>query len=234
MRRLTGKRGWILAAIVPAYNEKGRVGPVVRALSKFVDTVIFVDDGSSDGTFEEVSSLGLRNVVAARLPVNCGKGAALRAGFSIARKLGANEVATVDSDGQHPPSLLPDLLKKLRRTGADIVVGCREFSHGMPVVKRLGNRWICFLARFLFGIPVSDPLSGFRVFSARAIRNLEWKSSGYSVEIEVLARARKCKLIVSEMKIPTIYADKYKGTGVGSGVRITIDMLKGRVFGWFQ
>jgi glycosyltransferase involved in cell wall biosynthesis len=222
-----------LVAIVPAYNEAGRVARVLKGLAPFVDKIVAVDDGSADGTYREMLGSGAGKLTVLRLPTNCGKGVALRAGFSFAKRtLKAGTIVTIDSDGQHRPGDVPRLVRKMEASGSDIVVGCREDRAGMPFVKRLGNSIIKWCGRALFGITVPDSQSGFRVIGKRAIGKLSWKSSSYSVETEVLANAKRLGLTVVGEIIPTIYNDGYKGTDVLSGVRIVGDMVKWRVFGW--
>jgi glycosyltransferase involved in cell wall biosynthesis len=220
-------------AIIPAHNEEGRVGKVLRGVAPFVDRIVAIDDGSTDGTYWEIIGSKSGKVAALRLPTNCGKGVALRTGFDYARKfLKAKTIVTIDSDGQHLPAEIPKLAGKLVESGADIVVGCRMERRGMPMVKRLGNSAIRTAARLLFGISVPDSQSGFRVFGRRAIERLEWGSAGYSVETEELVNAKKLGLSVETGEITTIYNDGYKGTSILNGVRILTDMMKWRVLGW--
>src|SRR5437762_2703965 len=95
--------------IVPAYNEEGRVGPVVREVrsaAPHVD-VLVVDDGSSDRTAEEASSAGARVLA---LPVNLGYGGALQAGYKVAVREGFPLIGQIDADGQHAAEYLPAML----------------------------------------------------------------------------------------------------------------------------
>ncbi len=222
-----------LVAVIPAHNEEGRVGRVARGAAAIADWVVAVDDGSADRTLHNMLSTGGRNVVALRLPTNCGKGAAMRAAFRYARSaLGAKTVIALDADGQHDPREMRALISAFERGNYDLLVGCRSGRDGrMPLVKRLGNCTFRGMSRLLFGVTVSDPLSGFRIFGGRAL-GIEWKSPGYSVEMEVLAEAARRGLKVGECPVSTIYNDKYKGTDVLSGARIMLDMAKWRVFGW--
>jgi glycosyltransferase involved in cell wall biosynthesis len=221
-----------VVVVVPAHNESGRVRAVVSKVARLVNWVVAVDDGSTDGTSEELSLIRRKNVVLLRLPTNCGKGAAMRAGFLYARRfLKPETIVAIDADGQHNQNDLPRLVAELRNRKLDLLVGCRSSRREMPLVKRFGNSVIRNAAKVLFGVSVSDPLSGYRVFGKRALE-LDWKSPGYSVEMEVLAEAGRRKLLVGENSIETIYNDKYKGTDVLSGVKIVLDMVKWRLFGW--
>ena len=114
-----------IVAVIPAYNERGEIEAVVRAVQKYCDAVIVVDDGSSDGMRFVVDELGVNFV---RHPVNKGQGAATRTGIKLALELGADIVITLDGDGQHDPDQIPQLLNRMRETNADVVVGSRFLS----------------------------------------------------------------------------------------------------------
>lgn len=114
-----------VSVVVPAYNEAGRIGAVLRPIvaSSLIDEVIVVDDGSDDGTAEEASAFPVRVI---RLPENCGKAAALDAGVSSAK----NDVFLfLDADlvglrTEHVDALI----RAYRERGLDMVVGV--FSSG--------------------------------------------------------------------------------------------------------
>ena len=132
-----------MLAIVPAHNEAPRVGAVVEGLIARGLPVLVVDDGSSDGTGDEAREAGARVL---RLEPNRGKGGALKAGFRAAlgeeRPPGAGSPApvaestpaggwaailTLDGDGQHDPAEVSAFLEARANTGADLVVGARDY-----------------------------------------------------------------------------------------------------------
>jgi len=133
-----------ISFVLPAYNEAGNVGPMAAALSRiatplFAHEVIFVDDGSTDGTLAQVKALAagspaIRYVAFTR---NFGHQAALRAGLRCARGKAA---VLMDCDFEHPPELVGKLVDEWRR-GAKVVVTQRLDDHGtISVVKRLTSR----------------------------------------------------------------------------------------------
>src|SRR5437899_926082 len=113
--------GFRPAALVPAYQAAETVGEVVRGLLESVSRVLVVDDGSTDETPEKASGAGAELL---RLPVNSGKGSALRAGLATLLASDATHIAFVDADGQHDPRDLPRLLAAARE-GDEFVIGSR-------------------------------------------------------------------------------------------------------------
>src|SRR5258708_14351967 len=144
-----------IAVVVPAYNENKRISKV---LEKLVDTnlpIIVVDDGSKDQTFNTVKGF---KVIALRHKVNLGKGADLKTGAQAAFSLGAQAVVIMDSDGQHKVEELPKFIQLINSGKYDIVIGSRNLSHGVPLIRYLGNKFASIFIRFLFNIYVSDLL----------------------------------------------------------------------------
>ena len=113
-------------AIVPAYNEAGMVGRVVRDIFRQAPgfDVIVVDDGSTDATSAEAEAEG---AVVLRHPYNLGIGGAVQSGYKYALRHGYDVAVQVDGDGQHKPEYLPEMLEALRTRGrkADMVYGSR-------------------------------------------------------------------------------------------------------------
>jgi glycosyltransferase involved in cell wall biosynthesis len=98
-------------AAMPAYNEEHSIARMVQGCKRYVDCVVVVDDGSSDATAEIAVSAGAHVV---RHERNGGYGAALRTCFETARDLGADRMVIIDSDGQHDPKEIPQLLAPLK------------------------------------------------------------------------------------------------------------------------
>mgnify|MGYP001389216833 FL=1 len=102
-------------AAMPAYNEERSIAKMVLGCRKHVDRVVVVDDGSCDATAEIAAALGAEVV---RHERNMGYGAALRSCFEAARRMGAERMVIIDSDGQHDASDIPKLLSPLN-SGCD-------------------------------------------------------------------------------------------------------------------
>ena len=207
--------------VVPAYNEAKRIGKVLRDLRKTKLPVIIVDDGSRDKTYQIAKRY---NLIALRHEINLGKGAAMKTGAIAAFNLGADAVIFIDSDGQHKVSDLPNFLNALRTKKVDVVFGVRNLLK-VPFIRRVGNSVASILVYLLFSIRILDLLCGYRAITKKAYRKIDWKSSGYSVETEMVAMTGKNKLKHCEVAISTVYYDKFKGLSPTEGIGIVFDVL---------
>lgn len=216
-----------VTAVIPAYNESRRIGAVISALAPYVQEIIVVDDGSTDET-EAVAQAAAPVATVVRHRVNLGKGAALKTGCELALRRGSECIVILDADGQHVPSEVPLLVNFIERREADFVVGTRRGRESMPFVAVIGNAFLSAMTSLFFGIRVSDTQSGYRAFRSTVFDQLRWRSTGYSVETEMLVNAGKHGLRVKEVPIQTIYHDRYKGTTIVDGLRIFFDLIRWR------
>ncbi len=156
--------------IIPAYNEGGRIGDVLRRVraAGFVGEVVVIDDGSKDGTGAEAREAGARVV---QHPFNLGYGAALQTGYKAALDLGASYVVQMDADGQHDPDNIAKLLAPILDDRCDVVIGSRfkdETGYQMGAIRSLGRKVFASIAR-LAGLRVSDPTSGFQAMNRHVL-----------------------------------------------------------------
>lgn len=191
-----------IIALIPAYNEEKRIQPVIQAALQHLPVWV-VDDGSVDGTAILAESCGARVI---RQVLNQGKGCALQTGFKAALDTGLNAVITLDADGQHLPAEIPLFLDAYQATGADLIIGQRDFSK-MPLIRRLSNTTGRALFSWALRTPVSDNQSGYRLISARLMQAmLESQESGFELEVEMLLVCAINKFRLEWVPISTIYA----------------------------
>lgn len=160
-----------LSIVVPVYNEEAVVAQTARDLVKVAEElgpeneVIFVDDGSDDGTAEALAKVpGIRVV---RHPENRGYGASLKTGISASRHYW---IAITDADGTYPSHRIPELLAIAQDEGCDMVVGSRTgINAHIPLIRRPAKWCITKLASYLCGHELPDLNSGLRVFHRDAI-----------------------------------------------------------------
>ncbi len=190
-------------AIVPAYNEERSVGEVVRALRDNGYEAVVIDDGSTDGTAAAAASAGAAVV---RLPYNLGIGGAVQTGFLYARDHGYLYAVQVDGDGQHDPAELTKLGDAMRRDGSlEVVCGSRfltdEHGYRAPKARRLGIRLFAFALTRAVGQLVTDPTSGFRLCSRRAIELFARDYPHDYPEVEALLMLHANRLRFAEVSV---------------------------------
>ena len=213
--------------VIPAYNEATRIGSVLKKVQKYKLPVIVVDDGSKDQTFDVASKQ--KKVTVLRHRTNLGKGAALKTGCEAAILLKADAVIIMDSDGQHKVSDLPQFINSLHSHKYDVIFGSRNLSMGVPLVRYLGNKFASILISVLFGIYVSDLICGYRAFTKKAYRLLDWQSSGYGVETEMVIKTGKRNLRYCEVTVETVYFDKFKGVTLLDAFSILFSVFRWRI-----
>jgi glycosyltransferase involved in cell wall biosynthesis len=191
-------------AIIPALNEVDSIGLVVEGLRSRVDRVIVVDDGSIDGTAERAGAAGADVV---RHTVNRGKGHAVRTGITRALEGDFTHVLLLDGDMQHLPDEAARLIETADDTGADVVLGERQFLRGqMPASRYHANRVGSRVLSWFVGVPLRDTQCGFRVFRVEALRRLRLRASGYEIETEMLVKVRRGGGRVASVPVTAVYA----------------------------
>jgi len=187
-----------VSIIIPTFREALNIKPLTERIFAAVSEagyeaeLIFVDDNSQDGTDAVVEAL--RSAHAVRLVVRRnerGLSSAVLAGFREARH---DCLVVLDADLQHPPEMIPALVRRLEEGDADFAIATRYAGSGAiaedwPVLRRLGSRIATLLARPL--APLSDPMSGFF-----ALRRETWEKAdrldpiGYKIALELYVKGR--------------------------------------------
>jgi len=211
--------------VIPSCNEEKQIATVLRKALISRLPVVVVDDGSTDSTFEIAGKI-VDNVI--RHKTNLGKGAALKTGCEAAFALGADAVVMMDSDGQHKIGDMDNFLEALY-DGNEVVFGSRNLSHGVPLVRFMGNKMVSILISLLFNIYVSDILCGYRALTKRAYRKIAWKSTGYGVETEMIINLANTNLKYCEVPVETVYLDSVKGVTPLDAFSILFDIFRWRI-----
>ena len=188
---------------IPAFNEEGAIGKLVRKTLSYVDSVVVCDDGSSDNTAKEAENSGAHVIVHDE---NRGKGSALKSLFEHARHSSADIIVTIDGDGQFLPEEIKKLTKPIIEKTSDVVVGYRfDNDTEMPSYRKIGNKILDHATNIATSIPIRDTQSGFRAYSKNAIELIEFSNDGFTADSEILIDASKHGLRISEEKITVIY-----------------------------
>ena len=152
-----------LLILIPAFNEEGAVGSVVKEVQAVMPgvPVLVVDDCSADGTRQAAHQAGAQVLA---LPYHLGLGGCVQAGYRLAFELGYDCVIRLDGDGQHDPRDVPKILAVLEREGCEMVIGSRFVDGGgehTGMLRALGILFFRGVLRPILGRPVRDPTSGF-------------------------------------------------------------------------
>jgi glycosyltransferase involved in cell wall biosynthesis len=191
------------AAVIPCFNEAGRIAPVVSAVRRHLPRVIVVDDGSSDATRAEAMAAGAAVI---RQPENGGKGAALRAGWAHARQMGLTWALSMDGDGQHASADIPKFFACAEKTSVRLIIGNRMGQVGdMPWVRRWANRWMSRCLSNLTGAELPDSQCGFRLVHLESLARLSLSARRFEIESEMLVAFLAARLPVEFVTIQVLY-----------------------------
>ena len=192
--------------VIPAYNEAATIKDVACRVLKQNLSLIIVDDASADNTVDCLTGL---DVTILRNNINQGKGASLWCGMQKAIESGAENIITLDGDGQHRPEDIPLLLAAATECPGKIIIGARKLeAENAPKARRRANNIADFWISWASGYPVDDSQSGFRLYSAALIQSLQIKitaEKGFVFESEILIKAAIKGVRSFSVAIPTIY-----------------------------
>jgi dolichol-phosphate mannosyltransferase len=188
------------ALVLPTLNEAGNIDQALSQATNALSTtdydyeIVVVDDGSTDGTIEKVREWNKRDARVRLLSRSGERGlaGAVLYGWSHCR---AALVGVMDADLQHPPELLPKLLRETER--GDIAIASRYAENdgvkGWNPIRALVSRLSTLAAVPLISkrnLRVTDPMSGFFIIHRRCIEGLSFKTTGFKLLLEILVRGR--------------------------------------------
>jgi glycosyltransferase involved in cell wall biosynthesis len=193
------------AIVIPAYNEAATIRNVAERALEQLERVIVVDDGSTDGT---AATLARLPITLLRNEHNLGKGPALWRGIQEALRKDAQAVVTLDGDGQHRPEDIPRLIAAHAAHPQAIVIGSRLHERErIPAVRYRANRVANFWISWAAGYAIADSQSGFRVYPAKLLQEIELRhAAGFVFESEILIEAGRRGVKSIAVPIPAIYS----------------------------
>ncbi|MDD5287712.1 MAG: glycosyltransferase family 2 protein [Dehalococcoidales bacterium] len=200
-----------ISIIIPTFNEKDNIIPLVErihsSLAKYNYEIVFIDDDSKDGT------AGLASGLTGKYPVKVivrknkrGLASAVVDGLSQAN---GEMVAVMDADLQHPPEVLPDMLKTLENH--DFVMASRYIKGGSPGKWPLTRRTVSLVANLLalpLAFKVKDRMSGFFAFKRSAVNPALLNPLGWKIGLEILIRNQ----FKSVTEVPYTFALRARGS----------------------
>jgi len=212
--------------IIPAYNEEGSVGKVVKEVKQYLpgaDTLV-VNDGSTDLTSLKARTAG---AIVLDLPFNLGIGGAMQAGYQYAFKKSYDIAIQVDGDGQHDPKEIGKLIKTLEEKKLDMAIGSRfigDLGYRSSMMRRVGISIFSKVISIIVRQNITDPTSGFRAANRKAIQLFAFDYPQDYPEPEVLVLLYKCGLKVAE--VPIGMSKRYAGESSITKLRSIYYMVK--------
>lgn len=189
--------------IVPTYNNHKTLRKVLDSVLDFTSNVIIVNDGSTDETSEILKSYSALTQI--HHPENLGKGRALRNGFRKAIEMKFEYAITIDSDGQHFASDIPNFIAEIQKEPNSLLIGSRNMrQENVPKKSSFGNKFSNFWFKFETGIKLEDTQSGFRLYPLNLIPK-KFYTNKFEFEIEVIVRSAWKGITVKNIPIQVLY-----------------------------
>ena len=219
-----------LGVIVPAFNEAATLSRLLTLVlaQPCVQQVVVVDDGSSDGTFEQAQRFSADpRLTICRLPVNTGKGAAIRTALDAVR---TPVVIIQDADLEYDPRQYEQMMTPILDGRADVVYGVRGFlghsSYSYWFV--VGNRVVTTATNILFNCYIQDMETGFKAFRTDLVRRLRLTGNRFDIEPEITGRVLRLGYWIHEVPITYYARSRAQGKKLTwrDGVRALLTLLR--------
>ncbi len=183
-----------LTVIIPIYNEASTLGTLLARVKKVPveKEIIVVDDGSDDGTKDELRGAVTEDILLLTHPENRGKGSAIRTALS---KATGDVVIIQDADLEYFPEDYVNLIQVYEENDAKAVYGVRDLSHRTRLM-RWGNQAMTLATNILYGYRLKDMETCYKMIDRRMLQSFELESHRFEIEAEMTA-----KLLLSGIKI---------------------------------
>ncbi len=213
-----------LSVVIPVMNERENIAPMLdvlhNALTGLVYELIFVDDGSTDDTVDELLRLSNPNVRLLVFSRNYGQTSAMAAGIEAAR---GEFIVTMDGDLQNDPTDIPTMLKRLKKRNLDMVVGIRKKRQDGMVLRKIPSKVANFLIRKIAKINITDIGCTLKVFRHHVAKGLDLYGELHRF-IPVLASMQGAK--IEEMKVKHHSRRHGKSKyGIGRVAKVLSDLM---------
>ncbi|MCS6900751.1 MAG: glycosyltransferase family 2 protein [Myxococcales bacterium] len=237
-----------IAVVIPAYREAGLIGRTVRGIPPWVHEILVVDDGSDDGTDRATLAVPDPRLRLLRFSKNRGVGAAIAAGYALARRQGADVIVVMAGDAQMDPVDLPHVLAPILEGRADYVKGNRLLhpcAGDMPLLRRLGTQVLGRWTSWATGLSLGDSQCGYTAIAGSLVDRLPldrlYPRYGYPNDLLSWIALKGGRVV--EVPVRPVYAGERSGLRprhllvIGSlliraAVRRRIAHVSSPAFGW--
>jgi glycosyltransferase involved in cell wall biosynthesis len=208
--------------VMPALNAAKTLELTVSSIPRdVVDEMLLVDDRSTDETLEIARGLDVRVIWH---PHNVGYGGNQKTCYLEALQREADTVVMLHPDGQYEPALIPELIAPIEADEADMVLGSRMLipgaakKAGMPVYKRVANRFLTTAENRVLGTHLTDLHTGYRAYSRELLLTVPFlrNSLDFSFDSELLMQAAEFGFRIREVPARTRYFDDASSVGFGA------------------
>ncbi len=222
-----------LGVVIAMYNESKSIKSVLQTLQSVRpnDTIIVVDDGSSDNCHaiaSEVEGIHLLKHI-----YNLGQGAALQTGIEYAKRLGLHYIITYDADGQHDPYDIEPFKQEMIKGNYDIILGSRFMGETVNMKKsKYYTLKFAILFGYVFGgLKLTDSHNGFRLINLEKFPLFEMEHNEMAHASEVIDIIKSNNLSYKEMPCTITYTDysMEKGQSIFNSVNIMVQYLIGKI-----
>jgi len=234
-----------LLITIPVFNERRYVEQVLAKVRQFHDQILFIDDGSTDGTAEILEGIvqksraeakgGPARIQLFRHATNRGYGQSIIDAFEYAHRHHYDWVITMDCDEQHEPEMIPLFMSEIRTDRWDIISGSRYLANLPgddlpPGDRRAINAAITSLMNGLFRLNITDAFCGFKAHRVAAMIPLALDQTGYAFPLQLWPRVAQANLRLTEIPVRLIYNDPNRHFGgalddAGHRLRHYLDVL---------
>jgi len=194
--------------VLPTYNNPKTLARVIDGVLEYTNDVIIVNDGSTDATLEILKNYP--QTVQLHLPQNSGKGHALKTGFKHAVSLGFAYALTLDTDGQHFPSDIPNFIEVLDASENKnmLIIGDRNMNNADVLASSAkGNRVSTFWMKAVTGLKLQDSQSGFRLYPIKEMDTIKFMKATkkFEFEIEAIVKSHWADIAIVHVPIKVLY-----------------------------
>ena len=212
---------------IPAFNEEKNIAGIIAKLKNVTNQIIVCDDGSSDLTAVIAEQLG---AIVIKHDKNLGYGAAIRSIFLKAKTLDSDILVTFDADGQHRVEDIEAVVMPINDDKSDIVIGSRfldDSEKEVPNYRKVGIKVITKITNVSIKKQLTDSQSGFRAYSKKVLNELNPSEMGMGVSTEILIKAARKNMRISEVPIKISYHGKTSTHNpVSHGTSVIISTIK--------